>query len=66
MAESEDLGGEGSNSATRISSWLDLRSSWRGLGLALKVVYSMILSKIFLASAGDLWKNACLEMASRY
>jgi hypothetical protein len=57
MAESEGVEGEGSDSAARRSSWLDLCSSWRGLGLTLKVVYSMILSKISLPLARDLWRN---------
>jgi hypothetical protein len=50
MTKSEDVEGEGSDSAARRSSWLNLSSSRRGLGLTLKVVYSMILSRISLHS----------------
>jgi hypothetical protein len=57
MAEFEGVEGEGSDSAARRSSWFDLRSSWRGLDLTLKVVYSMILSRISRPSARDLWRN---------
>jgi hypothetical protein len=42
MANSEDMDGERSDSTTRRSSWLDLRSSRRGLDSTTKEVFLVI------------------------
>jgi hypothetical protein len=57
MEESKDVEGEGSDLATRRSSWLDLCSSRRGLGLTAKLMYLMIFSRISIPSAGILWRG---------
>jgi hypothetical protein len=46
MAKSEDVEGERSDSAARRSSWLDLRSSRRGLDSTTKEVLLVMQSRI--------------------
>ena len=65
MAESEDVEGEELDSVARRSSWLDLRSSRKDLGLVVKVVHLMILSRISLHSARDIWRNDPPAMTSK-
>ena len=59
------MGGKGSDSAARISSWLDVHSSLEGLELATKEVFSVIRSRIFLPSDGVLWVKDPPEVTSR-
>ena len=54
-AESRVVGGERSYSAARMSSWLDVCSSWEDPALATKDVFSVIRSRISLPSDGVLW-----------
>ena len=56
-AESSVLGRERSDSAARMSSWLDVCSSWEDPVLATKEVFSMIRSRISLPSVGVLWEK---------
>ena len=53
-AESKVEGGEGSDSAARMSSLLDVCSHWQDLALATKEVFSVIQSRISLPSDGVL------------
>ena len=49
--------GERSDSASRMSSWLDVCSSWEDLALAMKEVFSVIRSRISLPSGRVLWEK---------
>ena len=64
-AESRVVGGKGSDSATRISSWLYVRSSREGLDLDMKELFSVIRSKISMPSIGVLCEKDPLVVALR-
>ena len=49
--------GEGSDSAARMSSLLDVYSSWEDPALATKELFSVIRSRISLPSVGVLWEK---------
>ena len=49
--------GEGLDTAARMSSWLDVCSSWEDPVLAMKEVFSVIRSWISLPSNGVLWEK---------
>ena len=51
------IGGERSDSATRMSSCLDVCSSWEDPGLATKELFLVIRSRIFLPSDVVLWEK---------
>ena len=56
-AESRVVGGERSDSAARMSSWLDAYSSWEDPALATKEMFSVIRSRISLPSGRVLWEK---------
>ena len=51
------VGGEISDSAARVSSWLDVCSSWEDPTLATKELFSVIRSRISLPSGRVLWEK---------
>jgi len=64
-AESEFVGNGRSDSATRISTWLDVRSSREGLDMDAKELFLVICSRISMPSIGVLWENDPPALTSR-
>ena len=63
-AESEFVGNGRSDSATRISTWLDVRSSREGLDMDAKELFLVIRSRISMR-IGVLWENDPPALTSR-